>query len=196
MLRQGQTRDAVITHSRVRWNLDADDAERLVERAERGLGDEGATPVTPTRGSNVPDFLETNRLPLIISGVLLGFIALFVIGIFLAVPSEESEESSEAAVLSWTEEPVIEGGFDTYRFKGRITNETVGWAAVDPTLVLRLLNPSGLIVSERRVDLIVSRVGPGESRPYSIDVQLLEDFDTFSTELEWDWVRVAAPILR
>lgn len=207
MLQQGMGRDAVVTSLRIRWNIDGFYAESLLRRVEselarpqtvrgeplrtRDAADQsfaatGNWPTKRQRWFDIGEFWESNRLAVIFAGALLFFIVLFIAGIVLSATSVVSPDESS---VSWTEQPVVEVSPGKYRFEGWIANETSDWAVSDPQLEIELFNADGHQVSGRRIDLVVSRVGPGETRFYSIDAQFFEEFSSLESELVWVWMQ-------
>lgn len=209
MLLQGQTHSAAVTDLRVRWNLDTDAAEKLVQQVERELADARTSPVSSIRqqrqadnpGSNaeiwparrrrrrlnfdIAEFWDSNRLAIILVGGLLFFMALMAVGIAMSISA--SNRTPIDSAVNWIEEPFFEVSADKYRFAGSITNNADGWAIASPELVTRLYNDADIQFAERHTDLIISAVGPNETRHYLVDVPILEDFKTLETDLEWIW---------
>ncbi len=113
MLRQGQTTAAAKTDLRVRWNLDFDAAEKLVQQAEDELAAIQSSPASaieqqrqidnpgisaetwPSKkrrawNFDLVEFWDSNRLAILFAGLLLFFVMLMFIGVFFASSSEST----------------------------------------------------------------------------------------------------------
>ena len=122
------------------------------------------------------------------SGVAVVMAGSIVTAGVLVFTSEQIAGPSEIDFV-WEQDESFLISDDTIRFSGRIENRNETWTVVDPEMTVSMYNSAGLLVGERTRELELRPVSPGQSSRYSIDITLLERFETYDTEINWDWKR-------
>lgn len=137
-------------------------------------------------GDNVDRFRPDRRVR--VAAVAIGAVAVIVglFAVFLIVPSVEKPLESE---FVWTDHDPVPIYADRVRFAGRIENANDTWTITEPVLIVSIFNEAGLMVAQRRSGLSVPDIRPNESVTYFTDLNIPESFDTYQSEMEWEWVQ-------
>ena len=233
------TREAAVTHLRIKWGLERDAAERLLEAA----GDRDISAVPVRRGPSQTRRMYSGIAFMLVSGMgliflgslidhdgfiwramwisLLGGAVTFVEGAWsryqvsellglsapvvwmsvaivaaigfamtlMLVTTSGPEEASAESLVLWNTQELINNGGNEYRLTGQVLNGHPRWAVKTPKAVITLYNADLKPVGVHEVVLGVTSIYPGQSRSFDVLFAIPEEFDTYMTDFEFDWVK-------
>lgn len=150
---------------------DASRPESWSSRLERGVS-----------SGNILSVFRTRSVAILTAIAVI--VAVGVIFVFVVSPAVKQPPATS---VIWTEDKTTQVEPGLLRFEGRITNGDQDWSMANLVMTTSFLNEAGLLVSQKRTELIIDRVHPSQTRFYSYDVSVFESFDSYQSNFEYKW---------